>query len=268
VVLVDYGDISKDVEKGYDIIGNLDNILREIENNRIGLLDTEKILNRGGIDRPTYDTIRDEILEDTCRKFIEYIDVLEDAEDILKKLKVIYTKMILELDNYRKGKVVFMQKADEYTLLRLRTKELKENIDKLSEQIENMSIDTAFFVLECFTEKALALNYLRYISKVLLFAQKIGDKWSEERIKLENKISELERKIEKLNEKLEEVGIRYSLGEFGQMEYDERRIKLENQIESLTETMEKLERKLEENDSFFLRIFEKLEELQKMYKGE
>ena len=258
-----YNDVSKDIEEGYLFLNKLESIFSEIQNNYLRLKDTKKILKRGGIDETTFATVRNEILENTCRRFIEYMDILSNAENVLTKLKVVYTKMILEIEKYRKGqKSVYVRRADEFMMLTSRAKMLKQNIDKLAEKIENIDVDLAFFLLESFTEKANELHYLDYTPRIVEFAKKIGDKWSEERMRLESRLSDMEKEIEKINEELEELEIRYSIGEFDRIVYDEKRIKLENKRQKLEENIKELENKLEENDSFFLKIFEKLELLQ------
>ncbi len=256
-------DFSKDIEEGYNILGKLENILSTIQANYHRLRDTQNIMKRGGVDEATFQTVKNEIMTDTCKKFIEYMDVLEQAENILKKLKVVYTKMILEIEKYRKGqKSVYVRRADEFMMLTSRAKTLKENIDRLSEKINNIDVDIAFFLLESFTEKANDLGYTNYVPRIIEFAKKIGDRWSEERLRLESRTSEIEKELESINDKLEELEIRYSIGEFDRIIYDEKRIKLENMRENLEEAIKDLEKKLEENDGFFLKIFERLEYLQ------
>ena len=201
-------------------------------------------------------------MEEVCKLFIEYLNYLDKADEVLNRLRMVQAELVLELEDYRKGVKRSIDRSNIFTFLRGRLRAVRELIERIEKATREFDIGLALFLLESYAKKARQLNLLNYLDKVLEIARDLGDRWSEERLKIEDEITSLNAKIEELNDNFRELEIRYSIGEFDRLTFEEKRRKLEEELEFLTSRKESLEKFLEERDLQFLRIMEELESLQ------
>jgi len=201
-------------------------------------------------------------MEEVCKLFIKYLNYLDKANEVLNRLRMVQAELVLELEDYRKGVKRSIDRSNIFTFLRGRLRAVRELIERIEKATREFDIGLALFLLESYAKKARQLNLLNYLDKVLEIARDLGDRWSEERLKIEDEITSLNAKIEELNDNFRELEIRYSIGEFDRLTFEEKRRKLEEELEFLTSRKESLEKFLEERDLQFLRIMEELESLQ------
>ncbi|RLE65512.1 MAG: hypothetical protein DRJ47_04895 [Thermoprotei archaeon] len=249
----------KTVQQAEDILRKINDILSEMNSIFRRVKESERFSKRGGLDEATFKALRDEALREACTCFLKYLDFLEEAKVALQDLKVVHAKAMLQLDEARKGRSIGAERSDYYTILRGRLKEIAETIESLNKVIKGLNSELFLFLLESYVEKALELNGLDKASRVMELAREFGDKWSDERLRIESELSSLDSRIEELNEKLREIEVRFALGEYDKSTFEEKRLAVERELEKIVNERDAKERMLEERDARFLRALEKLE---------
>ncbi|MCD6508860.1 MAG: hypothetical protein DRO40_13390 [Thermoprotei archaeon] len=247
-----------------NFINEIRECIRSIRNVMASLDEIKGMLNRGEISKETYLTLRNEYRMKMIPYIEAYLGLRDKMEGYRDRLNLALTRIRLELRDLRKEMLLMDEKRARFDLRRRQERMVQDLLSELESLRKELDLSMELMMLEEY------LNFLKEnpdrvpkdrLYKYRDFINELLNRWSNEKIKLTERLEGLERKVSEINDEIRLNEIRFSLGEYDHGTYNERRIALEGQLNDVQNRIQQIQRTIEETDMRILRCSSLLEEL-------